>query len=55
MLTRQLAQFGIDTDARVIPTRVLDGSREALIDTIGCALAGSLEPVSEIAARWVPR
>ena len=53
MLTRQLAEFVVNTDTRNIPARVLEGSREALIDTIGCALAGSLEPVSEIAVRWV--
>jgi len=51
MLTRQLAEFVIN--ARDIPKAVLDGSRDALIDTIGCALAGSLEEISEIAVRWV--
>ncbi len=53
MLTRQLAQFVVDTDVRRIPAKVLEGSRDALIDTIGCALAGSLEPISEIAVKWV--
>jgi 2-methylcitrate dehydratase PrpD len=53
MLTRQLAEFVVNTDLNDIPKPVLDGSRDALIDTIGCALAGSLEPISEIAARWV--
>jgi 2-methylcitrate dehydratase PrpD len=53
MLTPHLATFIIETDARSIPAKVLDGSRDALIDTIGCALAGSLEPISEIAVRWV--
>ena len=53
MLTRQLAEFVVNTQAGDIPRSVLDGSRDALIDTIGCALAGSLEEASEIAARWV--
>ena len=53
MLTRQLAQFIVNADSREIPKAVLEGSRDALIDTIGCALAGSLEPISEIAERWV--
>jgi 2-methylcitrate dehydratase PrpD len=53
MLTHQLASFVIKTDARDIPPKVLEGSRDALIDTIGCALAGSLDPISEIAVRWV--
>ncbi len=53
MLTQKLAAFVVDTNVSDIPTKVLEGSREALIDTIGCALAGSLEPISEIAGRWV--
>ncbi len=53
MLTRQLAEFVVNTDVRDIPMQVLDGARDALVDTIGCALAGALEPASEIAARWV--
>ncbi len=53
MLTHQLATFIVETDAGSIPRTVLSGSRDALIDTIGCALAGSLEPISEIAVRWV--
>lgn len=53
MLTQQLAAFVVDTDVRNIPAQVLDGARDALIDTIGCGLAGSLEPISEITTRWV--
>lgn len=53
MLTRRLAEFVIDTQAKDVPAKVLAGSRHALIDMIGCALAGTLEPVSELAARWV--
>ena len=34
MLTRQLATFVVETDARNIPPKVLEGSRDALIDTI---------------------
>jgi 2-methylcitrate dehydratase PrpD len=52
MLTQKLAQFVVSTDAREIPSNVLAGSRDALIDTIGCALAGTIEPVAEIALRW---
>ena len=53
MLTRQLAIFVIETKPQDISPNVLTGSRDALIDTIGCALAGSLEPISEIAVKWV--
>lgn len=53
MLTQRLAEFVIDTRASDVPQDVLDASRDALIDTLGCALAGSLDEVSEIALRYV--
>jgi 2-methylcitrate dehydratase PrpD len=52
MLTRRLAEFVVDTRTRDIPAPVLAGSRYALIDTLGCALAGTLEPAAELAAQW---
>jgi 2-methylcitrate dehydratase PrpD len=52
MLTKRLAEFVVDTRSRDIPTAVLAGSRYALIDTLGCALAGTLEPAAELAAQW---
>ncbi|HYC47141.1 MAG TPA: MmgE/PrpD family protein [Burkholderiales bacterium] len=53
MITAALARFVLDTRATDIPDDVLSGARDALMDTVGCALAGTLEPVSEIAARWI--
>ncbi len=53
MLTKQLAEFVINTRERDVPSDVLDGARDALVDTLGCALAGSLDEGSEIAQRWV--
>ncbi|GAA4332282.1 MmgE/PrpD family protein [Pigmentiphaga soli] len=53
MLTRRLAEFVIETSKQDIPGAVLDAARNAFIDTVGCALAGVSEPVSELAARWV--
>ncbi len=53
MLTRRLAEFVIDTATKDIPVSVMEGSRHAITDTIGCALPGTLEPVGEIIARWV--
>ncbi len=52
MLTQRLADFVVDTRTRDIPATVLAGSRHALIDTLGCALAGTLEPAAELAAQW---
>ncbi len=52
MLTRRLAEFVVNTRTQDIPPQVLAGSRHALVDTLGCALAGTLEPAAELAARW---
>ncbi len=53
MITDALARFVIDTKATALPDAVLVGAQNALTDTVGVALAGTLEPVGEIAARWV--
>ncbi len=53
MLTRQLATFVINTREGDVPPDVLDGARNALLDTLGCAMAGSLDECSEIAQRMV--
>jgi 2-methylcitrate dehydratase PrpD len=52
-ITATLARFVIDTPSADIPDAVLAGARNALIDTIGVALAGTGERVSDIARRWV--
>lgn len=53
MITETLARFVVDTKAADIPEAVLAGARNALIDTVGVALAGTLEPVADIVARWM--
>ena len=53
MLTQQLAAFVIDTRDSDVPAAVMDGARDALLDTLGCTLAGSLDEGAEIAQRWV--
>ncbi len=53
MITEKLARFVIETPLSDIPQDVLAGARDALIDTVGVALAGTLEPVAELALRWV--
>lgn len=53
MLTQRLAEFVIDTRAADVPQEVMDASRDALIDTLGVALAGGLDEVGEIALRYV--
>lgn len=53
MLTQKLAQFAINTRESDVPQNVLDGARDALVDTLGCALAGSLDEGPEIIQRYV--
>ena len=53
MLTERLARFVTETRTADIPAAVLVGARDALTDTVGVALAGSLEPVGEIITRWI--
>ena len=53
MITEKLARFVVETPLDKIPADVLDGARDALIDTIGVAIAGTLEPIADIAVQWV--
>ena len=53
MFTETLARFVIETRASDLPEAVVAAARDALIDTLGVALAGTREPVGELAARWV--
>src|SRR5262245_18845611 len=53
MLTQRLAEFVINTRTSEVPAEVLDAARDALIDTIGVALVGSLDEVGEITLRYV--
>lgn len=53
MLTQRLASFVVDTPAASIPQELLHAAADAFTDTVGVALAGTLEPASELALDWV--
>lgn len=53
MLTQKLAEFIINTKVSEVPQEALDGARDALIDTIGCGLAGTLEEACGILVRFL--
>jgi 2-methylcitrate dehydratase PrpD len=53
MITEQLARFVIETRTSDIPDAALDTARDALTDVVGVALAGTLEPVADIATHWL--
>lgn len=51
MLTERLARFVCET--RDIPAAVTEAAKVALIDTLGVALAGTLEPVAQITSDYI--
>lgn len=53
IITEKLARFVIDTRTGDIPKDVLKSAQDALVDTVGVALAGTLEPFGALAVRWV--
>ena len=53
MITQHLATFIAERAAGDIPDDVYAAARDAVIDTLGVALAGSREPVAGLAAEWV--
>jgi len=52
-LTEQLARFAAETRIEDIPAVIMLGSRDALMDTLGAAMAGTREEVCGIAERFV--
>lgn len=51
--TQALAAFVTEARTDDLPASVIERARAALTDTLGVALAGTSEPASHIAARWV--
>ena len=53
LFTTRIARFIVETDARALPAEVMQGARNALLDTVGVGLIGSREPVSTITQQLV--
>ena len=53
MLTQKLADFVINTSVSDLPREAIDCARDALIDTIGCGLAGTPEEACRIVVRFL--
>lgn len=53
MLTQKLAEFVINTKASEVPQEVLNGARDAFIDTIGCGMAGTADETGGIIVRFL--
>lgn len=52
---QRLAAFVADSANRSIPQAAIDRAKLALVDFVGVAIAGSVEPVSKIVANYVGR
>lgn len=46
--TEEFARFIVETDFDAVPRKVIAYSKDLLLDCVGCALAGSLEPIGKI-------
>ena len=53
MITARLADFVANTSIDEIPEEAFGAATNALIDTLGVAIAGSTEPVADVAAAWI--
>ncbi len=53
MQTVDLARFVVETPDDAVPLEALQRARDAVIDTIGCAIAGTAEQPARIARRYV--
>jgi 2-methylcitrate dehydratase PrpD len=53
MLTERLARFAAETHVADVPAQAMVAARDALMDTLGVAMAGTQEDVSAIAFDWV--
>jgi 2-methylcitrate dehydratase PrpD len=51
--TLQLAAFVQQTDYNCLPPAVIDRVKQAMLDTVGTALAGATDPAGDILARYV--
>lgn len=51
--TQRLAEFILNTRTSDVPSNVMDAARDALIDTVGCAVVGSVDEVGEQVLRYV--
>lgn len=53
VLTKELARFVVETSEEALPPQGLALARDAVVDTIGVAIAGTRDPVGRIAASYV--
>ena len=52
-ITDTIAGFIVDTGYEQLPRQVIDCAKRAILDCLGCALAGSVEPSSKIVTEYI--
>ena len=52
-ITEDVARFAIETRTEDIPEAVLQITKEHMLDTIGCMVAGAAEPAGRIMTQYV--
>ena len=52
-LTKEIADFVVLNGYEEMPERVLAVAKKAILDGLGCTLAGSVEPVGRVITEYV--
>ncbi|NQW22831.1 MAG: MmgE/PrpD family protein [SAR202 cluster bacterium] len=52
-LTKRIAQYVVNTSLEDFPPEAISAAKAAIIDCLGCALAGSKEPLADILVNYV--
>ncbi len=52
-VTEKVANFIVETEFDKIPDQVMKVAKDAMLDTIGCMIAGSVEPVAHVLREYV--
>ena len=54
-VVKKLAEFVVKTNFEALPQEAVTAAKKALLDTLGVALAGSIEPASKIITGFVKK
>jgi len=53
MTTKKVADFVVETGYRQIPEEAIKTAKDAILDSLGCALAGATDPAPEMVTEYV--
>ena len=52
-LTNRIAEYIVNTGLEDFPPDAIDAAKAAIIDCLGCALAGSREPLADVLCDYI--